>query len=125
MVEEGYEVPVADPPVPTIDKDTMRIAGRRDHRLREWSIYPGDALPVVPAKLVKRIARGDYIDMTDLLKDNMEVLRRRRLEGEASSSHFDQPPSRREIPDIMSWVQAFSLYAAVVGTHHPEKTKEL
>ena len=47
-----------------------------------------EALPVVPAKLVRRILRGEYIDMAELLKDNMEVersgpcLRRRREELE-------------------------------------------
>ena len=36
-----------------------------------------ETLPVVRAKLVKRILRGDYMDMTELLKDNMEAKRRR------------------------------------------------
>ena len=37
----------------------------------------GEALPLVPAKLVKRILRGEYIDMAELLKDNVEAERRR------------------------------------------------
>ena len=63
--------------------------------------------------------------MSELLKDNMEVLRRRTLENEGGSSHFDQRSRRREIPDILSWVQAFSLYAAVVASRHPHKAREL
>ena len=38
-----------------------------------------DALPVVPSKLVKRIVRGEYIDMAEMLSDNMELERRRAL----------------------------------------------
>jgi len=38
-----------------------------------------EALPVVPPKLVKRIVRGDYIDMAEMLSDNMELERRRVL----------------------------------------------
>ena len=30
-----------------------------------------EALPVVPFKLVKRIQRGEFVDMAELLKDNM------------------------------------------------------
>ena len=34
-----------------------------------------EALPVVPGKLVKRIRKGEYIDMAELLKDNVEAER--------------------------------------------------
>ncbi len=32
-----------------------------------------EALPVVPSKLVRRILRAEYVDMAELLKDNMEA----------------------------------------------------
>ena len=32
-----------------------------------------EALPVLPVKLVKRIQKGEYIDMVELLKDNIEA----------------------------------------------------
>ena len=69
-----------------------------------------EALPVLSAKLVCRI---------QLLKDNMEE-ERRRLSAEGGS-HFN----RREVPDILSWLQCFNLYMAVVVLVHPEKTREL
>ena len=47
-----------------------------------------EALPVVSAKLVRRILRGEYIDMAELLKDNMEA-ERRRLSAEGGS-HFNR-----------------------------------
>ena len=60
------------------------------------------------------------MDMAELLRDNMEVERRRATgDGEPSQSR------RREVPDILSWLQCFSLYAAVVGAHYPEKAREL
>ena len=31
-----------------------------------------EALPVVPGRLVQRIQRGDYVEMAELLKDNVE-----------------------------------------------------
>ncbi len=85
----------------------------------------GEALPVVPVRLVKRIIKGEFVDMSELLKDNMEVLRRRKQESDGIPVPYEQRASRREVPDILSWVQAFSLYAAVVASQHPNKAKEL
>ena len=78
-----------------------------------------EALLVVSAKLVCRILRGEYINMAALLKDNIEAERRRlSVEG---GSHFN----RREVPEILSWLQCFNLYMVVVVSVHPEKTREL
>ena len=37
------------------------------------SFILGESLPVVPAKLVKRNIKGDYLDIEEMLSDNMEV----------------------------------------------------
>ena len=81
-----------------------------------------EALPVIPGKLVKRILKGDFVDMAELLKDNAEMERRRLRAGESSHG---QRQSRREIPDFNSWLHCFSLYAAVVGSKYPQKCKDL
>ena len=66
----------------------------------------GEALPGVPAKLVRRILKAEYVDMAELLKDNMEAERRRwRAEGGQPQGHFTQRTPRREIPDVLSWLQ--------------------
>ncbi len=72
------------------------------------------------------ILRVEFVDMAELiLKDNMEAERRRmQVDGEGMQ-HFQGRPARREIPDIISWVQCFGLYAAVVTSHYPEKIREL
>ena len=41
--------------------------------------FLGEALPVVPQKLVRRITRGEYVNMAELLKENLEAERRRAL----------------------------------------------
>ena len=81
-----------------------------------------EALPVVPAKLMKKILRGEFVDMAELLKDNIEMERRRQIAGEGSQG---QRPSRREIPDFLSWLYCFSLYVAVVCSKYPAKAKDL
>ena len=37
----------------------------------------GNGLPVIPPKPVAKIQKGEYVDMTELLKDNLEADRRR------------------------------------------------
>ena len=76
-------------------------------------IVLSETLPVVPAKLVKKIMKGEFVDMAELLKDNIKVERRRQAsEGKLSQGHFGQAMCRREVPDLMSWLQCFSSYAA-------------
>ena len=84
-----------------------------------------EALPVVPIKLVKRIQKGEFVDMAELLKDNMEMERRRSLVERGAMSAFQPRLSRREIPNVLSWIHCFSLYAAVLCTKYPEKFREL
>ena len=92
----------------------------------ESAFILSEALPPVPAKLVKRIQKAEYVDIAELLKDNMEAERRRMLSDSAfPQTHFTNRPVRREIPDRLSWLQCFSLYAAVVASKYPEKAEEL
>ena len=86
-----------------------------------------EGLPPVPQKLVARILRGEYIDMADLLRDNLEAQRRSASQSSGSSSMGVAPParSRREIPDILSWVQCFGTYIAIVTSQNPERMRQL
>ena len=79
----------------------------------------GETLPVVPACLVKKIQRGEYVDMEELLKDNIEV---ERCIQEVPASRM---ASRWEIPDMLSWLHCYSLYAAIICSQYPQKAREL
>ena len=99
---------------------------KREAEMEAQPFVLSETLPVVPAKLVKKITRGEFVDMAELLKDNIEAERRRlALEGEFSQGHIGQAMCRREVPDLMSWLQCFSLYAAVVASKFPDKAREL
>jgi len=55
------------------------VVPRGDENMVPTATIPfilSEALPVVPPKLVKRIVRGDYIDMAEMSSDNMELERR-------------------------------------------------
>ena len=87
----------------------------------------GEGLPVVPPKLVAKIQRGEYIDMAELLKDNIEAERRRSASagGVVASILASTRPIRREIPDLLGWIQCFGTYANVLAEAHPNITKGL
>ena len=82
-----------------------------------------EGLPPVPAKIVTRILRGEFIDMAELLRDNLEAQRRGALQDAPSSTGVSR--SRREVPDLLSWVQCFSIYTAVMASAFPERVHKL
>lgn len=78
--------------------------GERSNSSEIGSFVLGEGLPPVPAKLVAKILKGEFIDMAELLRDNIEAERRR---GGSDTASIQLRPSRREIPDILSWLQCF------------------
>ena len=84
-----------------------------------------EGLPPVPAKLVGRILRGEFIDMAELLRDNLEAQRRGALQESPSTSSPSVGRPRREVPDLLSWVQCFGVYTAVIASKHPDRIQKL
>ena len=82
-----------------------------------------EGLPPVPSKLVARILRGEFVDMAELLRDNLEA--HRRAVSSQSTPTTSGGRSRREIPDVLSWVQCFGMYMAVVTSKFPMRIREL
>ena len=67
------------------------------------SFILSEGLPPVPYKLAAKIWRGDYLDMAELLRDNLEA---QKWAVATQHSGLTQK-SRREIPDILSNVLAY------------------
>ena len=56
----------------------------------------------------------------------MEAERRRCLaESGSGTSSLATRPTHREVPDLMSWLYCFNLYAAAVGAKYPNKGKDM
>ena len=47
------------------------------------------------------------------------------MEGECGQGNNGQRMNRREVPDIINWLQYFSMYAAVIWSRYLEKAREL
>ena len=89
------------------------------------SFVLSDGLPPVPAKLVRKIVRGEFVDMAELLRDNLEADRRDAGTLSSEGGGVRRTGSRREVPDLLSWVQCFGVYIGVVASRQPEKVKQL
>ena len=73
----------------------------------------GEGMSPVPARLVKLIQSGQFVDFEELLPDNLELLRRLQASAvtdtnEAGHRHL------RQVPSLGMWVQCFAIYAAIV-----------
>ena len=77
-------------------------------------------LPPVPAKLVKMIRDGSFIEMAELLTDTLisphcEV-------DDHTAGHKKTP---KEVTDIVDWIQCFGMYIAVVSLKEPHRIPDL
>ena len=105
-------VPVRGPEDNTGDGMTSKDAGGAtsgDSSSAMVSSLPfilSEGLAPVPTKLVARIHRDEFVDMADLLLDNLEARRQGDL-LEATSSTMEPKRNRREVLDLLSWVQCF------------------
>ena len=63
--------------------------------------------------------------MAELLRDNLEAQRRAALQETLATPGPSMPCPRREVPDILSWVQCFSIYTAVIASKFPERVQKL
>ena len=99
--------------------------GRKDTVGKPFILSEG--LPPVPRKLVARILRGEFVDMAELLRDNLEAQRRGSSSNPSSSGSSGGGNSRswREVPDLLSWVQCFGTYIAIVTSDRPERMRQL
>lgn len=80
------------------------------------SICLGEGLPPVPAKLVERIGKGEFIEMHELLPD----LWLQAVDRETNS----RSGRRRRVMDIKIWAQCFASYIRVMAETEPERVAD-
>ena len=73
----------------------------------------GAGLPPIHAKLLAKIEAGEFIEMSELLCDQL---------GRAETSLNSK---RRMVPNILEWIKCFSLYIAVISRKSPQRVPEM
>ena len=77
-------------------------------------------LPPVPAKLVKRIQDGLFVEMSELLPDKLTG-----AEYNTEEDHTSSQKQKHEVLSIMEWVQCFGIFIAVLSRTVPDRTAGL
>lgn len=89
-----------------------------------------ESLPIIPASLVEKIAKGQYVDLSDLLQDNI-LLSRRNGSGSgtpAEPGHSQRAKKRQFTKDeagLLSWVQCFAALTAIICSRDPTCLNDL
>ena len=84
------------------------------------SLYIGGGLPPIPQKLIRRIQDGHFINMAELLPDNLEAT------NSTDDDHTTNTKRKhQEVTQMMDWIQCFSTYVAVVSRAKPDRVVDL
>lgn len=97
-----------------------------DPRPKPASYKVANSIVPIPAKLVKRIQALEYVDMRELLPDNIALSER--LAALPPGLAPPKPPGEREIGGeraLVTWVSSFSTYVAIVAEAHPERVGDM
>ena len=86
--------------------------------IKDTRLSIGAGLPPILPRLVAHILSGEFIDMADLLPDQL-----------GPSSTETQPkgsrPQYRAISNILEWVKCFGAYIAVLSSKQPHRIPDL
>ena len=79
----------------------------------------GEGLPPIPARLVRRIQSGKFIELSELLPDQLGI----------AAVDEDNPKPGKPLPkhaiSIIEWDQGFGIYAAVLSKSQPSRVADL
>ena len=81
----------------------------------------GEGLPPIPGKLVKKIESGLYIELGELLPDNLSVTN---ATGDIADAPKASKPVTRPTLSIIEWVQSF-VYTAILSKSQPNRVADL
>ena len=77
--------------------------------------------PPIPGKLVAKIQSLQFVEMRELLPDNIALLER--LATLPQGSAVNTLTQQREVSSLLTWVCAFATYVAILAESNPELVK--
>jgi hypothetical protein len=90
----------------------------------------GPSRPPSPAKTVAQIVAFKFVEMSDLIPENLEAPTNEvpsfAIEGRSIvPTTTTSPRKKNEIGDILTWVECFNSYVAVITSVRPERARDL
>ena len=99
----------------------LRAAGETvEEAAKPGSFYVGDGLPPVPARMVTKIGKWEFVEMYELLPEFWT-----QKGEEASPKNSSRAKAKKRTQDISVWLQCFALYVSVMASRSPEHVPEL
>ena len=77
----------------------------------------------IPGKLTRRIQALEFVEMRELLPDNLVLAER--LETLPARLTPAKSPEQREVGSLLTWVSSFATYIAVVAQAHPDRVADM
>ena len=81
------------------------------------------SLAPIPAKLVQQIQALEFVEMRELLPDNVALAEH--LAALQPSLGTPKQPEQREVDSLMTWVSSFSTYVAIIAQAHPHRVLDM
>lgn len=85
----------------------------------------GDGVTPIPASVVKKIQALEYVEFSELMPDNVQLLGRLETTDKAASSANVSKGRLRQVSSVSTWAQCFFIFAAILVEKHPTKFQEL
>jgi len=86
----------------------------------------GEGLLILPANLTAKVLRGEFVEMHELLQDNIAL---KKVAEDPNCTSHAKPSKKREltedVQELLSWVECFNLFSSVLTTKYPKLDKAL
>ena len=107
--------------------EAFQVSHTQSSALADRPFVVGPGFSPVPGKLVSQILRGTYVNLSELLSVNLvcsDPEPHLMLDGRLV---LTAPPKkqRRQIADITSWTEAFTVFSLVLTSSFPHRWKDL
>ena len=86
-----------------------------------FSLAP--CFPPIPSKTVRKIQALEFVELRELLPDNISLTER--LESLPHRPWSLRDPVAREISSLPTWMSAFATYIAIVSEAHPYRVRDM
>ena len=114
----------ATPLLTSVETGSGTVASSPQLKLSTFKI--ASSIAPIPTKLVKKIQALEFIEMRELLPDNIALSER--LAALPSALAQSKQPNEREIGGdraLATWVSSFSTYIAIVAEAHPARVRDM
>ena len=104
-------------------RDIQHLGSKQNNQPNPPPLYWGDRLVPIPSAVVKKIQSLEFVDFSELMTDNWELLRR--ADQTATDGKTSSKAPLRQVTSITSWAQCFMVNAAILLSKFPHKVVEV